>query len=107
MIRIRRESREYFYKLRKYNVILDGVKIGCISDGDIFEYTPNIGSHKLRLKVDWCGSNSLFFEINDDEIVEFICGGLKGRKMFLVYWYITFGFNKYLWIREYAVRKIL
>ncbi len=107
MIRVSRQSRRYFDKLRQYNIVLDGINIGYLRDGEIFEYRPTVGFHNIRITVDWCGSNTLCFEVHDNEIIEFECGGLLGYKMFLVYWYITFGFNKYLWIKQTRVRQSL
>lgn len=99
MIVIKREA-SWTDRLRKYKVILDEREVGTIEPGGNFEYQTTPGIHTLYLKIDWCRSNKLKFEIQDNEILEFKCGGLKHIKFLAILWYITFGKNSYLWIKR-------
>lgn len=64
------------------------------------EFMTQPGSHSLFLKIDWCRSNKVSFELQDGETLEFKCGGLSKLKFFLALWYITFGRSRYLWIKQ-------
>ncbi len=106
MIRIRRRLRKHIDVLRSYEVILDGNVIGQIHDGEVFEYAPSPGSHALRLKIDWCGSNQLDFAAKDNETVDFECGGLRGYKRWLVFWILIFQRNRYLWLEQQGIYQL-
>jgi hypothetical protein len=102
MIRIKRDVRPYFDKLRKYKVVIDDIEVGSIVDGGIEQYDIQTGHHTIYLKIDWCTSNKIEFDILENEILEFNCGSLKGKKTLLVYMYITILRNRYLWIKKVA-----
>ncbi|QQE77234.1 hypothetical protein [Alicyclobacillus sp. SO9] len=99
MIRIKRAV-SLSDNLRNYHVVLDGTEIGSVGPGDTFEYSLNAGYHKIHLEIDWCRSNELEFEVKNDEVLDFKCGGLNGFKVLAVIWFITFGRNRYLWIKR-------
>ena len=60
MITITREK-AYGDKLRSYNVILDGKKIGSIKEGETKSFDSTAGQHTLFLKIDWASSNKIQF----------------------------------------------
>ena len=101
MIEIKREA-GWADRLRKYKVILDEEEVGSIGPRGTFEYPINPGLHTLYLQIDWCRSEKLEFESQSNEILKFKCGGkLSDTKfLFATLWYITFGKNKYLWIKQ-------
>lgn len=101
MIQIKRKTR-WDDRLRKYKIILDEEKIGTIRLKETFEYRLTPGKHTLYLKIDWCRSNKVEFEIQENETLTFKCGARAGgtKIPFDTLWYITFGRNKYLWIKE-------
>lgn len=98
MIRIRRRSWQYVDRLRSYEIVLDGSVIGRINMGEVFEYQPLPGSHTLQLKIDWCGSPKVDFEIDSDEVIDFECGGLSGFKLLFALWITIFQKDSYLWL---------
>lgn len=100
MIRIRRRTGQYVDRLRSYEVVLDGNIVGRINTGEVFEYQPTPGAHTLQLKIDWCGSTALDFEIQDDEVVDFECGGLSGYKLWFIFWISIFQRDRYLWLKK-------
>lgn len=100
MIRIHRESR-FRDRLRKYRIFLDDIYIGDISHGEMKEFDIEPCHHTVYLKIDWCRSNKQDFDISPDELIEFDCGNsMNGFKILLVYFYITFFKNHYLWIKK-------
>jgi len=85
--------------VRAYQIELDGKVIGKINKGEEVGLDIPAGKHRLRLKIDWCGSPSLDFEIQTGQILKFACGNNLPPLPLLVLVYITFRRNKYLWLR--------
>jgi len=99
MIKIQRDS-GYADRLRAYKVVLDGEVIGEIRNGQLVEFDVAPGMHRLNIKIDWCRSNAVEFEMNN-EVVEFECGSsLRGFKLLLAIIYITLLSGQYLWLRK-------
>jgi hypothetical protein len=99
MIRIKRDT-GYTDRLRAYKVVLDGNVIGEIKNDQQVELDVAPGKHHLTLKIDWCRSNIVDFEVNQDT-VEFECGSnLRGFKVLLVIFYVLFLRSKYIWLRR-------
>lgn len=95
---IKREK-QYADSLRKYKIFLDGKEVDTISRDEEKEFQINSGKHNIQLKIDWCKSNQIEFEINKNQKLNFLCGSnLKGLKLFLGLLYITILTNKYLYI---------
>ena len=84
MLHLKRESRKYFDKLRKYKIIIDDSEVGIIGDDKIFTYNLDAGHHTIYLKIDWCKSNKLEFDVVENEFLEFECGSLNGIKIYTV-----------------------
>lgn len=98
MIRIKRDT-GFADRFRAYKVILDGNVIGEIKNGQQVEFDVSSGKHQLNLKIDWCRSNIVDFEMNQD-IVEFECGSnLRGFKILLASFYVIFLRSKYIWLK--------
>jgi len=60
--------------LRKYVVIIDDEVIGEIASGETKHFKLASGKYKIRVKVDWCKSNSYEFEIKAGVNTELNCG---------------------------------
>jgi len=99
LIKINRQS-GYADKIRKYKVIVDNDYIGTINAGETKDFEVTSGKHTIYLKIDWCRSNKLDFNVSENEVLEFDCGcSLTGWRLFINLIYITFLKNKYLWIK--------
>ena len=99
MITIKRDS-GLSDNLRAYKVVLDEITIGDIGDGQVASFEVPKGSHALYLKVDWCRSNVVNFDV-DGGVVEFECGSnLRGLKILLAFIYVSFLRDKYLWLKK-------
>lgn len=85
---------------------MDGDVVGRIRMGEVFEYQLSPGAHTLQLKIDWWGSKPLDFETQDDEVVDFECGGLSGYKVWLVFWISLFQRDRYLWLKKVGVHSV-
>jgi hypothetical protein len=91
MIIIQRRS-GFTDKLRAYKVELDGSVIGEIRDGESRQFPVSQGSHTLLLKLDWCTSETVAFELSDKP-VGFECGG---KSPFLSGFNAIFKRNRYI-----------
>lgn len=99
MIRIKRDT-GYADRIRAYKVVLDGNVIGEIRNGQQVEVDVAPGKHQLNLKIDWCRSNIVDFEMNQDA-VEFECGSnLRGFKILFAIVYATFLRSQYIWLTK-------
>ena len=83
--------------VRAYKVELDGQVIVSISGGESVSFNIQPGAHRLRLKIDWCGSNPVGFQINEGQVLSFECG--NNVPSFLELIYVIFLRNKYLWLK--------
>ena len=60
-------------RLRSYQVIIDGERLGKIGSGENREFPISPGRHRLRLKVDWAVSKTIEFDVNETGRVSFAC----------------------------------
>jgi hypothetical protein len=84
--------------VRAYQVELDGQVIGKINKGESAGFDIQAGKHRLRLKIDWCRSPDVDFEIQTGQTLKFTCG--NNVPPFLILVYITLLRDKYLWLRQ-------
>ena len=88
MVGITRVS-EFRDRLRAYKIVLDGVVTSEIRTGQEINFEVSPGKHRLFLKIDWCGSNSIE------------CGNsLQGWRLILGLVYVIFLHNRYLWLKR-------
>lgn len=87
----------YADRLRPYQVILDGTKIGEVRDGQNQRFSIAPGQHTISLKIDWCGSKAIDFTIAGEDQVTFRAkSNLRGFKIFAAIWYVIFDRHSYL-----------
>lgn len=99
MIKLKRDS-GWADRARAYKVVLDDNVIGDVKNGEEIEFDVPDGNHKFFLKIDWCRSNSVAFDMSGST-ESFECGSsLRGWKIFLSIIYIIFMRNKYLWLKK-------
>ena len=82
----------YADKFRAYKVLLDGIEIGDIRQGESKQFPVQEGKHTLQLKIDWCTSESITFDFLDKPI-EFECGSNTAMKAALSAFFKT---NNYM-----------
>ena len=88
---------EYSNKVRNIKILLDGTEIGKIKDGESKTFPIQPGKHQLKAKIDWCSSNEITLNILEGKVKKI---SLNGTNPLLSLYYITFGMNKYLNIKE-------
>ena len=62
-------SRENLYadKLRNYKIIIDEKYYDDIKQGEIKNIYISPGNHTIYLKIDWCRSNKINFNVSENE----------------------------------------
>ncbi|WP_026809509.1 hypothetical protein [Arenibacter latericius] len=73
---IERKS-EWNNKARDFEIYLDGEKVGSIRDGNTLEIEVEPGRHQLIAKIDWCRSNVLEIELNENTSKVIALSGFK------------------------------
>lgn len=89
-IRIRRTN-EWMNKFRQISVYLDNQKIGIVLSGETKEFDVPTGQHKVRAKIDWCGSKDLACQINENEIKTLQISGFKYADYSIIGFFVPYG----------------
>ena len=78
-ISINRTS-EFNNRARNYGLYIDSKKVDAISNGQTKEYEIEPGKHEIYFKIDWCSSQTLLFELKENETKIFKVGSFKYGK---------------------------
>lgn len=70
-------SSEYINRMRNYQILLDGKKIGTIANGETHTFDIPAGNHKLHFEIDWTSSPVETFELGEGECKSFTVSGFK------------------------------
>jgi hypothetical protein len=93
----------YADRIRKYKVVIDGVVVGHISNGETKEFSVSPGRHHLCMKIDWCGSKPVEFTATEQEAVTFRArSNLRGLKLFGALWRVLFDRNSYILLERFS-----
>ena len=94
-------KREFADFLRQYKVVIDGMEKGRIKNGGSFDCEIAPGRHTIELKIDWCGSNTIAFNVADNEIIRFDCGSnLRGWKLFKARKIMREAPHEWIWLKN-------
>ena len=93
-----KRGKGYKDALRAYQIELNDETIGTIKAGESLSFNVPPGKHRLRIKIDWCSSGFLNFEIAEQQTVNFECGNNVPTFAELIY--VAFFRNKYLWLKQ-------
>lgn len=100
MVSLRRGT-AYADQLRVYLVLVDGARAGKIGDSGTLTISVPPGRHTIQLKIDWCSSEAIDFEVREGDVVKFQCGPiLTGWRLLLGFVYITVRRHQYVWLRR-------
>jgi hypothetical protein len=95
MIIIKR-GKGYADKMRAYKVLLDGTEIGNIRQGESKQFPVQEGKYTLQLKIDWCTSEPITFDLADKPIT-FECGSNTAMKAAFSAFFKT---KNYMWLKR-------
>ncbi|MEO0406056.1 MAG: hypothetical protein AAF289_01770 [Cyanobacteria bacterium P01_A01_bin.135] len=91
-----RRDKGYTDKLRKYCILLDGVEIGQLAEGEALRQDISGGLHVVEAKIDWCGSRPIEFDARDGEQVVVVRNALRGWRVMLALFYVIYSKRDYL-----------
>ncbi|HEU5426192.1 MAG TPA: hypothetical protein VFU74_04940 [Actinocrinis sp.] len=60
-------------QLRKYRVLVDGIEVGRVGQGETLSHEATEGEHTVQLKIDWGASAAYRFTLSSDESAYFAC----------------------------------
>lgn len=83
ILKIRRKT-EWVNWTRDTGIYLDDIKLGIISNGQKKEFTIEPGSHTLKAKIDWCGSQRFPFEVREGQTESIVIGAYRHANLLLV-----------------------
>ncbi|MED1072680.1 hypothetical protein [Bacillus spizizenii] len=99
---------QYVNKLRGYSVLIDGTEVGNIKDGGRLRIDLQPGEHVIQVKVAWCTSQILRFNLAEGEVLKFRCGSpIRGWKLLLVLFSVLGRPENYLFIEQEKEKKAL
>lgn len=91
-----REPAAWIDRARSYTVQIDGQAVGKVVNGETVEFKLSPGPHRVRMKVDWCGSR----EVTVDGTADARLHCAPGANPFLALLYIIFLRNDYITLRH-------
>ena len=68
---------EYLNRGRRYSICIDGKEMGKMVNGETKEFNVSPGQHSVFAKIDWCSSETLSIDINEQETKTLKVGGFK------------------------------
>lgn len=104
MLTLARDS-TFADSLRAYSILLDGVNIGTIRDGEIKHFDIKPGMHSLMLRIDWARSQKIEFNFIEGYDAIFLCSSsVNSENVFIrglqVYYHATLGRSKYISLKQ-------
>ncbi len=84
--------------IRRYRIEVDGNVVGNIGRNEEQVISVAPGSHRLRLCIDWCSSNTLDVAVSDGDSRWLSCGTNATLLLGLVF--AIFFRSRYLWLAE-------
>jgi len=86
---------EFVNVFRNYKIFIDGLERNIVPNNASVELDLESGTHFIQLKIDWCTSNEIEFEIAENETKYFQVEAAKWASL-LMFYYITFGRKSFL-----------
>ena len=74
-VTIERQKAVWRDRARAYSVNIDGRRVGKLASGETATFALLPGPHKVRMKIDWCGSQSLTVDGREDTRLVCSAGG--------------------------------
>lgn len=103
-----KRSSEYVNRLRAIDLYIDGKKLGNITDGEEKHFDVPKGTHALRARVDWCGSQEVSFQAQENEDVHFQLSSFQKIHRYIIGLFVLGAilFVVYVFVREVLLMNI-
>ncbi|MFJ6088097.1 hypothetical protein ACIQI8_42740 [Streptomyces sp. NPDC092369] len=67
-------------QLRRYEVCIDGKRVGRLRRGELVAIPVAVGSHSVQERISWCSSGEVPVEVGSGERVSLICRAKPGAR---------------------------
>ncbi|MBI9054771.1 MAG: hypothetical protein JEY96_13190 [Bacteroidales bacterium] len=100
--------KEWSNRARKFNIYVDGKLLDVIGHNEIKEFELDSGTHNVLLKVDWCSSPKMEFELNNDQSKSFEVSIFKlMRWVYPLLYGIFSAFLLLKWVFEIYIQELV
>ena len=72
-VTVTRPRNRYVDFFRAYRILVDDEEVARIRRGRTVTFRIPEGTHRIRAKIDWCGSNEITFEAREGDKLAFVC----------------------------------
>ena len=76
-------ANEFMNRFRSIGLYLDGEHLSDIDNDETIEYEIPAGEYQLVAKIDWCGSQTIKFNVSENENRVFELSGFKHNKVMM------------------------
>ncbi|WP_370132150.1 hypothetical protein [Streptacidiphilus sp. EB103A] len=77
-VAVYRDDADTYAQLRRYDVYIDGKRVGRLRRGEMVNFPVSVGSHAVQVRISWCSSMVLPVEAGFEERVSLICRAKQG-----------------------------
>lgn len=98
-----RAMMDYF---RAYKILVNGKQVGTVKNGMDFKLEVTPGNYLIQLQIDWCYSNSVEIEINNENVILKCGNNFKGKGVFKGVFNVLGAKGDYLWLKANDLEAI-
>lgn len=103
-----RRPKQWGDRLRGYSIMIDGDKTETIRAGEEKWLEVGAGAHEVRCQIDWCGSNTVRFDLAGGDVAAFeVRTNVTGWRLLLAYVYLIFMRNRWLSVKQLPPTTLL
>ena len=77
-VSVYRDDADSYAQLRRYEVYIDGKRVGRLRRGELVNIPVTVGSHAVQVWISWCSSGEVPVEVGAGERVSLICRAKPG-----------------------------
>ena len=79
-VSVYRDDEDPYAQLRRYEVYIDGERVGRLRRGELVNISVAVGSHSVQVRISWCSSGEVPVEVGSGERVSLICRAKPGAR---------------------------
>ena len=79
-VSVYRDDADSYAQLRRYEVYVDGKRVGRLRRGELVNIPVAVGSHSVQVRISWCSSGEVPVEVGSGERVSLICRAKPGAR---------------------------
>ena len=79
-VSVYRDDADSYAQLRRYEVYIDGKRVGRLRRGELVNIPVAVGSHSVQVRISWRSSGEVPVEVGSGERVSLICRAKPGAR---------------------------